>query len=125
MNISKTIVLATLLSISLTSCKDTANQPTKDVSVAKNKKAPAKNPATATFHIEGMTCAIGCAKTIESKLTVTDGVSEATVDFETKIATVKFDKTKQSIESLTKTVEKVGGGDLYKVTKSEKSTDKA
>ena len=53
------------------------------------------------------------------------GIGEAKVDFESKIATVKFDKTKQTIESLTKTIEKVGGGDLYKVTKSEKSTNKA
>ena len=72
-----------------------------------------------------MTCGIGCAKTIEGKLSETEGVGEAKVDFESKIATVKFDKTKQTIESLTKTIEKVGGGDLYKVTKSEKSTNKA
>ena len=95
------------------------------VSCKKETTPEPKEVATAKTAIEGMTCEVGCAKTIESKLAGTDGVSEAKVDFETKIATVKFDKTKQSIESLTKTVEKVGGGDLYKVTKSEKSTDKA
>jgi copper chaperone CopZ len=39
-----------------------------------------------------MTCAVGCAKTIQEDLTQLEGVQKATVDFETKIATVTFDK---------------------------------
>lgn len=120
----KNIAFAIAITLFAVSCKKETTPEPKEVTTAKTEIA-AENLETASFTIEGMTCEVGCAKTIESKLTVTDGVSEATVDFETKIATVKFDKTKQSIESLTKTVEKVGGGDLYKVTKSEKSTDKA
>jgi Cu+-exporting ATPase len=120
----KNIAFAIAITLFAVSCKKETTSETNEVATAKTEIA-AENLETASFTIEGMTCEVGCAKTIESKLTVTDGVSEATVDFETKIATVKFDKTKQSIESLTKTVEKVGGGDLYKVTKSEKSTDKA
>lgn len=120
----KNIAFAIAITLFAVSCKKETTPEPKEVATAKTEIA-AENLETASFTIEGMTCEVGCAKTIESKLTVTDGVSEATVDFETKIATVKFDKTKQSIESLTKTVEKVGGGDLYKVTKSEKSTDKA
>ena len=120
----KNIAFAITITLFAVSCKkETTPEPT-EVATAKTEIA-AENLETASFTIEGMTCEVGCAKTIESKLAGTDGVSEAKVDFETKIATVKFDKTKQSIESLTKTVEKVGGGDLYKVTKSEKSTDKA
>ena len=34
---------------------------------------------------------MGCAKTIENKLAAQDGVGQAVVDFDTKIATVKFD----------------------------------
>lgn len=119
----KNIAFAIAITLFAVSCKKEATPETKEVATAKTEIA-AENLETASFTIEGMTCEVGCAKTIESKLTGTDGVSEATVDFETKTATVKFDKTKQSVESLTKTVEKVGGGDLYKVTKSEKSTDK-
>ena len=114
----KNIAFAITITLFAVSCKKETTPEPKEVATAENLE-------TASFTIEGMTCEVGCAKTIESKLAGTDGVSEAKVDFETKIATVKFDKTKQSIESLTKTVEKVGGGDLYKVTKSEKSTDKA
>ena len=119
----KNIVFATLITLFAVSCKKQATTEVKEVATTKTEIA-AENLETASFTIEGMTCEVGCAKTIESKLTGTDGVSEATVDFETKVATVKFDKTKQSVETLTKTVEKVGGGDLYKVTKAEKSTDK-
>lgn len=119
----KNIAFAIAITLFAVSCKKETTSETKEVATTKTEIA-AENLETASFTIEGMTCEVGCAKTIESKLTGTDGVSEATVDFETKVATVKFDKTKQSVETLTKTVEKVGGGDLYKVTKAEKSTDK-
>jgi Cu+-exporting ATPase len=115
----KNIAFAVVITLFAVSCKKEASPETKGVATAKTEIA-AENLETASFTIEGMTCEVGCAKTIESKLAGTDGVSEATVDFEAKIATVKFDKTKQSIESLTKIVEKVGGGDLYKVTESKK-----
>jgi len=39
---------------------------------------------TASFTISGMTCAIGCAKTIQDELSETDGVQKATVDFDKK-----------------------------------------
>lgn len=120
----KNIVFATLITLFAVSCKKQATTEVKEVTTTKTEIA-AENVETASFTIEGMTCEIGCAKTIEGKLSETEGVGEAKVDFESKIATVKFDKTKQTIESLTKTIEKVGGGDLYKVTKSEKSTNKA
>lgn len=119
----KNIAFAIAITLFAISCKEEATPETKEAATAKTEIA-AENLETASLSIDGMTCEVGCAKTIESKLAGTDGVSEVKVDFETKIATVKFDKTKQSIKSLTETVEKVGGGDLYKVTKSEKSTDK-
>jgi copper chaperone CopZ len=43
------------------------------------------------FNIEGMTCAMGCAKTIENKLANTSGVKAVTVDFEKTLATIEFD----------------------------------
>ena len=87
---------------------------------AVKKPIAAANVQTASFAIEGMTCAVGCAKTIENKLAEQEGVGQAVVDFDTKIATVKFDAEKQSLESLTKTIEGVAGGDSYKVTESKK-----
>ncbi|WP_291109732.1 heavy-metal-associated domain-containing protein [Flavobacterium sp. UBA6195] len=117
----KNIGFTLLMMLSLASCK----QENKEVTVEETKKgvvseADLAKMQTASFTIEGMTCAMGCAKTIENKLAAQDGVGQAVVDFDTKIATVKFDAEKQSLESLTKTIEGVAGGDSYKVTESKK-----
>ena len=68
-----------------------------------------------------MTCAMGCAATIEKKLAETEGVKEAKVDFESKTATVAFDKTVNNQESLTKLVEGVADGKTYKVANFKKA----
>jgi copper chaperone CopZ len=62
-----------------------------------------------------MTCAIGCAKTIEEELSGLDGVKKATVDFDKKSAIVIFDKTVQTPEKLIKIVQATGDGKTYKV----------
>ena len=76
----------------------------------------AAQPETASFKIEGMTCAMGCAKTIETKLSKMDGVQKATVDFDKKEATVDFDGAVLNAEKLTKAVESTGDGETYKVS---------
>ena len=119
----KNIAIATIIVFFSVSCKKEASVETKDVTKAKTEIA-AKNLETANFTIDGMTCAIGCGKTIEGKLIETEGVQEAVVDFESKIATVSFDKTKQNINTISTTIEKVAGGDAYKVSKSEIQTVK-
>ncbi|AIJ37629.1 heavy-metal-associated domain-containing protein [Flavobacterium psychrophilum] len=63
-----------------------------------------------------MTCAIGCAKTIENKLVSLDGVQKATVDFDKKMAIIQYDATVQTPEKLVQTVEAVADGKTYKVS---------
>ena len=63
-----------------------------------------------------MTCAIGCARTIQEKLSKMDGVQKATVDFDKKQATVEFDAAVLTPEILTKAVESTGDGETYKVS---------
>ena len=103
-----------LIAIFAVSCKQEATSEVKEGTAVKTEVL-AENLEIASMNIEGMTCEVGCAKLIEGKLTGAAGVTEAKVDFESKIATVTFDKTQQTIASLTKVVEKTGGGDLYKV----------
>lgn len=117
----KNIGLTLVIALSFASCK----QENKEVTAEETKKevvseADLAKMQTASFTIDGMTCAMGCAKTIENKLSDQEGVGKAVVDFDTKIATVKFDAKKQSLESLTKTIEDVAGGDSYKVIESKK-----
>lgn len=60
------------------------------------------------FNIEGMTCAMGCAKTIENKLAHTNGVKSVTVDFEKTLATIEFDPALINETLISETVSKVG-----------------
>ena len=114
MKIIKNITIVALITILVSSCKEESTSELKGNATVKTEVL-AENLETVSMSIEGMTCEIGCAKLIEGKLTGANGVTEAKVDFESKIATVTFDKTQQTIATLTEVVEKTGGGDLYKV----------
>lgn len=123
MNFTKSIAAIALAGLLFVSCKKNTAEtaPTKmtstETAVPKVKKEiAAANLQTASFKVEGMTCAIGCAKTIEEELSGLDGVQKATVDFDKKLATVTFDKTVQNPESLTKVVQATGDGKTYKVS---------
>ncbi len=118
MNFTKLLLTFGLASTLLFSCKDTASKPKagSDETNTKKEVAVAAKPETASFKIDGMTCAMGCAKTIESKLSKMNGVQKATVDFDKKQATVEFDAAVISPENLSKTVEATGDGETYKVS---------
>lgn len=117
----KSVVLIALLGAVVISCKQKSSQAKNEAvekeSPSSEKKAILdKKLTTASFKIEGMTCAIGCAKTIEKELSATAGVQKATVDFEKKEAVILFDATKQTPEKLVKLVESTGDGKTYKVS---------
>ena len=124
MNLKKSILILALASIIFVGCKEKSNETdvketaeTTETAAPKVKKEiAAANLQTASFAIDGMTCAMGCAKTIEEDLAGLDGVQEAKVDFDTKLATVTFDKTVQTPEKLTTVVEAAADGKTYKVS---------
>jgi len=73
---------------------------------------PTETTATKTFEradlpIEGMTCA-SCANRIEKRLTKQPGVTSASVNFATKVATVKYDPAATKPETLAKAVDDIG-----------------
>ena len=121
MKFTKIIATLALAGLVLISCKkeedkNLANIKNEKTAVKEHKAIAPENVQTASFNIEGMTCAVGCAKTIEEELSDLDGVEKATVDFDKKLATVTFDKTVQNPESLTKVVQSAGDGKTYKVS---------
>lgn len=87
-----------------------------------NKSTPtekvvlAEKIETIEVNIEGMTCEIGCAKLIESKVHKLEGVTLSKVNFEEKIGQFSFDSNKISKEEIVKNINGIAGGDLYKVT---------
>lgn len=120
MKFTKIIASLAIAGLVFVSCKkeedkNLANIKPLEAASKEHKAIAAENIQTASFEIEGMTCAMGCAKTIEKELSNLDGVEKATVDFDKKTATVVFDKTVQNQENLTKTVQGTGDGKTYKV----------
>lgn len=114
MNIRSILTLAIILSFSIVSCKKETQK------VETPKEVLAAKMETVSLNIAGMTCEIGCAKTIQSKLSRKEGVASAKVVFTDSIATIKFDANKTSSEDLISFIDGIAGGDLYKATQAEK-----
>ena len=127
MTFSKTFLSLALSAVLFIGCKDTAKSPETTSATDETKVTQAANGKieTASFSIDGMSCAMGCAKTLEKKLAGLEGVQDATVDFDKKVATVKYDTSKQSVQQLAKTVESAADGKTYKVSNVKNSGDKA
>lgn len=102
----------------LGACKNEQQPITKTVThpqetVQEKSLNPDANYVAATFEIEGMTCAMGCAKTIEKNIAKMDGIKDIVVDFETKTAQVEYDPAMVNKELLLANVKKTG--DAYEV----------
>ena len=67
------------------------------------------------MNIEGMVCAMGCAKIIEKNLNQTKGIKEAKVDFETKKATLIFDANILSAKEVKQVVLNTGKAYTLKI----------
>ncbi|TGD58417.1 heavy-metal-associated domain-containing protein [Flavobacterium humi] len=115
-------VLVTVGTLFVSCKKETSEGQTTATATATKEIA---NAQTTSFTIDGMTCAVGCAKTIETKLAGLEGVQKATVDFDKKTATIEYDATVQTPEKLVETVEAVADGKTYKVSNVKSSGDKA
>lgn len=113
----KNIMLVGVITLFAMSCKNETKPEVKTVEVATeatNTIDPNATYAKAEFTIDGMTCAMGCAKTIEKKIAKMDGVKSAIVDFDKKLAMVEYNEAKVTPVSLEETVTKVS--DTYKVS---------
>lgn len=99
-----------------TACKNNAPEiKTVETSTSETTETNSEDLAyaKATFEIEGMTCEMGCARTIEKRLAKMDGVKQATVNFEEKKAIVEFDEAKLNTEKIEQAVTKVS--EVYSV----------
>ena len=115
----KNICIVTIMALVFTSCKNEAQPEVKTVDLEITKKDVSKSLdpnatyAKVEFSIDGMTCAMGCAKTIEKKMAKMEGVKTAKVDFDKRLAMVEYDEAIVTPKSLEETVTKVA--DIYKV----------
>ncbi len=106
------IIVAVLLTFSVFSCKQSSEK--KEV---KTETVAAANLQTLNLDIEGMTCEIGCAKTIESKISKIEGVTASKVNFEKKKGIFTYDGSKTSEEKIIATVNNLIDGKTYHASK--------
>ncbi len=121
MKVFKIVFALFLLSFVTIACSTEAK---KD----KTKEVPTTQIAhaeTLALNVSGMSCEIGCAKTIESKLAKKEGVLDAKVVFNDSIATIKYDGDKLQKADLISFVESIGDGETYKASESSKKECKA
>lgn len=75
--------------------------------------------STSQFSIEGMTCEIGCVRTVKSHLSKMDGVLRIEMDFDTArtidFSTVEYNNKIISAEEMQTEIESIANG-LYTVT---------
>ncbi|MDB4203957.1 cation transporter [Polaribacter sp.] len=105
MNTKKIFFAIAIACFMITGCKE-------------NKEVKKENISLA---ISGMSCEIGCAKTIQSKLSKKEGVLAAKVVFTDSIATIAFDANTTSKKDLIAFVDGIAGGNLYKASKTSKN----
>ena len=114
MKIIRKVFFVLFLSSLFISCNG-VNEKKVDPLVVEENKEESKDLTNLEVEITGMTCEIGCAKLIQSKLYKTEGVSFAEVSFEKGSGKITFDADKISNDELKKIIENIAGGDLYKV----------
>lgn len=111
----KNILTLLLIAALVFNCKNETKPELKTVEVNTVKELyPNATYAKAEFTINGMTCEIGCAATIQKKIAKMEGVKSSVVDFDRRLAMVEYDEAKVTPTLLTETVNKVA--DVYKVS---------
>ncbi|AMC11072.1 hypothetical protein Lupro_07350 [Lutibacter profundi] len=113
----KKIIPILILTFLFISCSENKKETTAKKTEVK-KTEVAANYKSIEVDIEGMTCEIGCARTIQSKLSKVDGVTYSKVNFEAKKGIFTYDSNKLSEQDITNKISGIGGGDLYSVTKT-------
>lgn len=110
----------------LTACNSSEEAQTKsEVNSTQEAIEPAIANTVAELNISGMTCEFGCKGAIEKALSKTNGIQEASIDFEKTLAEVKFDNQKISSEKIVEVITSVNNGaygaELLKETPIENS----
>jgi len=110
----KYIALLAVILITYSACNNAGNS-SASFPVEHETAIGAVASTVADIGVDGMTCAIGCAKMLEKKLAATEGVTIATVDFDAKLATIEYDKTKIKDKQIVALIQELNSGQ-YQVT---------
>ena len=111
MNLHKALFFVLAFAVLTVSCKK-ETKIVDEMEVHEETPQELKNVEVA---ITGMTCEIGCAKLIQSKLYKTEGVTFAEISFEKANGKITYDSNRLDDEELKEIIERIAGGDLYRV----------
>ena len=114
----KNILMLVLLILSVSCNQKAAEVKIIGLTVPEQIVLNPENLVKSELTITGMTCAIGCAASIEKKLNATPGIQLAKVSFEGAVAQIIFDPNLIKDEELNSVVKSVGT--VYGVTKNER-----
>ena len=109
------VLFVFIVTIQLISCQSSSQDH------ANKKIIPAQNLQTAVLDIKGMTCEIGCAKTIESKISKLEGITSAKINFEKEQGTFIYDGTTLSEHSIISSINNLIDGKTYIASLSKKT----
>ncbi len=116
------VYLLVLLSFMFFSCEENINSKKQTQAAKKQvvkKEISKENLKKIEFNIKGMTCEIGCARLIQSKLSKTDGVNFVKVSFKDSLGMVEYDSKKLNTEKIATIVNQISDGTLYHVYNSK------
>ena len=98
-----------ILTFSFTACS------TESKKKPEIEEASTENNQKIAFQITGMTCEIGCAKTIQSKLSKKAGITSAKVIYKDSIGLVEYNQNIISKEEISALVNGIAGGNMYRI----------
>jgi len=114
----KKIITLVALTFTFIACNEVKKEkPTEELDVKTEEVAA--DYKNIEVEIDGMTCEIGCARTIQSKLSKVKGVSYAKVDFESKKGQFTYDANKVSENDIVEKINGIAGGDVYTVVETK------
>ena len=108
------------LILSLSACGTSSNN--VEVS-AEALEVLQENVVIADYKVDGMVCAMGCAKTIEDEIGGMNGVTVSNVDFESGKAHFEFDKTQTSEAEIKAKIATLADGQYIVGAWSEEEAD--
>jgi len=114
----KFISLAVLMLFFVSCDSQKPKNPSEEID-STEQKAMAEDLQQVKVAIKGMTCEIGCARLIQSKLYKADGISYAKISFADSSGVISFDQNRISEDEIKQIIERTAGGDIYSVASIE------
>ena len=102
-------------------CNNPSENNEEETTISEKSVIDASKVLAVDYKIDGMTCKMGCAKTIEKTVAGLNGVVVSTVDFDAEKGHFEFDASIISEKEIITAIEKVA--DQYKVEEWKEEKD--